>query len=233
MVDQPEHSKQVEDFLKAVYSLQGQTGRVSTNALSETLMITAPSVTDMAQRLVTSGLVDYQKYRGVLLTTAGEAIALKIIRRHRLIEAYLVTELGYELHEVHSEADRLEHAVSDRFIEAIAHKLDHPTVDPHGDPIPAADGALPVRDLLPLTDLNERLGARVAQIKTNDPDMIQHILERGFKLGSHVQVIARDPFDGPITALVDDEERVVGHNVAEFIFVETDLVEADTDHHRN
>ncbi|MBC7813828.1 MAG: metal-dependent transcriptional regulator, partial [Burkholderiales bacterium] len=129
-------SKSVDDFLKAIYVLQQQMERVSTNALADVLTISAPSVTDMAQRLVAAGLVDYQKYRGVVLTDAGMEIALKIIRRHRLIELYLVEELGYLLPEVHEEAERLEHAVSERFIEAVATKLGKPAVDPHGDPIP-------------------------------------------------------------------------------------------------
>src|SRR5687767_1257324 len=121
MPDQPsgEHSKAVENFLKAIYSLQQDQERVSTNTLAEALMISAPSVTDMAQRMVKDGLVDYQKYKGVVLTDAGQEVALKIIRRHRLIELYLVTELSYELHEVHEEAENLEHAVSDHFIESL------------------------------------------------------------------------------------------------------------------
>lgn len=121
-------SKAVEDFLKAVYALQQHSERVSTNALSEALARSAPSVTDMAQRLAESGLVDYVKHRGVRLTDEGQAIALKVIRRHRLIEAFLVRELNYGLHEVHDEAEKLEHAVSDRFIDALAEKLDHPPV---------------------------------------------------------------------------------------------------------
>src|SRR5215216_6312158 len=122
MPDHPsrEHSESVENFLKAIFSLQQAEERVSTNTLAEALMISAPSVTDMAQRMVKDGLVDYQKYKGVVLTRAGQEVALKIIRRHRLIELYLVTELGYELAEVHHEAEALEHAVSDQFIEALA-----------------------------------------------------------------------------------------------------------------
>jgi DtxR family transcriptional regulator, Mn-dependent transcriptional regulator len=213
-------SKAVEDFLKAVYSLQQSNERVSTNTLAEVLTISAPSVTDMAQRMVKDGLVDYQKYRGVVLTSVGEEIALKIIRRHRLIELYLVTELGYELHEVHHEAENLEHAVSDRFIEAIAQKLGDPNFDPHGDPIPAADGTLLTRQLSPLTDWPTGLPAVVRRLFTDSPDMLRHILDRGFKLEALVEVLARDPFDGPIVALVNDEERVIGHNVAACILVD-------------
>lgn len=213
-------SKSVQNFLKAIYSLQQPVERVSTNALAEALDISAPSVTDMAQRLVAAGLVDYEKYRGVRLTDEGEKLALKIIRRHRLIEMYLVAELGYALHEVHAEAENLEHAVSDHFIEAVARKLNYPDFDPHGDPIPNAAGQVVRRDLHPLSEWPEHTAASVSQIKTDNQEMLQHILDRGFKLDSKVEVLERDPFDGPITTLVDGKKRTVGHSVAACILVE-------------
>jgi DtxR family Mn-dependent transcriptional regulator len=214
------HSESVENFLKAIYSLQQLSERVSTNTLAEALTISAPSVTDMAQRMVKDGLVDYQKYRGVVLTNAGAEVALKIVRRHRLIELYLVTELGYELHEVHDEAEALEHAVSDRFIEAIARKLGHPDLDPHGDPIPSAEGVVTERDLTRLSAWPEGRAGIVARLTTDNPDMLRHILERGFRLNAPVEVLARDPFDGPLTIRLDGEERVVGHAVADTVLVE-------------
>ena len=139
-------SQSVEDFLKAVYNLQGERDRVSTNALADALNISAPAVTDMAQRLVEEGTVDYLKYRGVRLTDQGERVALQMLRRHRLIETYLVQDLGYQLHEIHDEAEALEHSVSDRFVEAIARKLGEPSYDPHGDPIPNLDGIMQERN---------------------------------------------------------------------------------------
>lgn len=223
MTDELNLTQSVENFLKAVYSLQQEVKRVSTTMLSERLGISAPSVTDMAQRLVAAGLVDYQRYRGVVLTPAGEAIALKVLRRHRLIEMYLVTELGYALHEVHKEAEELEHAVSERFIEAIAHKLGDPAFDPHGDPIPSAEGIVEERQLLRLTDLPDGITAQVSRLESSSPEMLQHILDRGFRIDSRVEIVKRDPFEGPITARVDGENRVVGHQVAENILVSTDL----------
>lgn len=221
MSEQPFQSESVENFLKAVYALQQGDDRVSTNTLSDVLNKTAPSVTDMAQRLESAGLVDYQKYRGVVLTEAGREIALKVIRRHRLIELYLVRELGYQLHEVHEEAERLEHKVSERFVEAIANKLGNPAIDPHGDPIPSADGTVVYRRLISLADLEqERLGV-IAQLKTSDPEMLQHMLDRGFPLQGQVEVVSRDPFRGPVTVKVNGVERVIGHNVAECILIET------------
>jgi DtxR family Mn-dependent transcriptional regulator len=215
-----QQSESVENFLKAVYALQQDTERVSTNTLSERLAISAPSVTDMAQRLVTAGLVDYQKYRGVVLTREGEQIALKVLRRHRLIELFLMRELGYELSEVHKEAEQLEHAVSDHFVEALARKLGHPQLDPHGDPIPSADGTIEQRDLMPLTTLPEHTQATVSRLMTSNTVMLEYILERGFKLEAQVEVVARDPFEGPVRTLVDGHEQVVGHSAAACILVE-------------
>ncbi|PJF25587.1 MAG: DtxR family transcriptional regulator, partial [Phototrophicales bacterium] len=184
-------SAAVENFLKAVYTLQQAgsepTGPVSTNALSEHLGVTAPSITDMAQRMTAAGMVDYKRYRGVTLTQAGETVALKVLRRHRLIELYLVVELGYELRDVHDEAERLEHAVSDRFIEAIARKLGDPAIDPHGDPIPSADGSITKRALLSLAELPEGLPAEVSRLKADSAEMLQYMLDRGFRLGARVQ----------------------------------------------
>ena len=214
-------SESVQNFLKAVYSLQQQDEEwVSTNALADALKISAPSVTDMAQRLAAAGLLNYRRYGGVRLSDEGEALALKIIRRHRLIELYLVKELGYALQEVHAEAENLEHAVSDRFIEAMSRKLGNPNFDPHGDPIPSEEGRVVPRDLHPLSEWPEHTAASVSQIKTDNQDMLQHILDRGFKLESRVEVIERDPFDGPITTLVDGKKRTVGHSVAACILVE-------------
>jgi DtxR family Mn-dependent transcriptional regulator len=216
----PEYSKAVEDFLKAVYVLQQGDERVSTNTLSEALTISAPSVTDMAQRMVKDGLVDYQKYRGVILTAAGVEIALRMLRRHRLIELYLVRELGYALHEVHHEAEALEHAVTDRFVEAIAQKLGDPDVDPHGDPIPTAEGRLTERDLKPLTEWALHTPGHVARLRSESAELLQHILERDFRLGARIEVTGRDPFDGPLTVMVDGSERVIGHTAAESIMIE-------------
>jgi DtxR family Mn-dependent transcriptional regulator len=217
----PLQSESVQNFLKSIYALQQGGKRVSTNEMAELLGVQAPSVTDMAQRLEAAGLVDYQKYRGVVLTPAGEEEALKILRRHRLIELYLVEELGYELHEVHAEAERLEHAVSDRFVEAVAKRLGNPDVDPHGDPIPSAEGVMLRRDLQPLSEWPLNTPAVISRIRATSDDMLQHIVERGLKLHTPVEVTARDPFEGPLTMRVDGDQQVVGFNVATCILVES------------
>lgn len=213
-------SESVEDFLKAVYVLQQSMERVSTNALADALQVKAPSVTDMARRMEDAGLVHYQKYHGVLLTDMGAAIALKVIRRHRLIELYLVKELGYELREVHDEAENLEHAVSDRFVEALATRLGHPEIDPHGDPIPSAEGVISSRELISLSDLSINTPARIARLQAANADMLQYMLDRDFRLDEPVKVLEHDPFEGPITVLVGEQNRMIGHNVAACILVE-------------
>ena len=132
----------------------------------------------MARRMVDAGMVDYLKYYGVVLTEDGERIALRVIRRHRLIELYLVEELGYDLLDVHDEAEKLEHAVSDRFVEAVAARLGNPRLDPHGDPIPTEDGVMTRRDMLALTDLEINVRSRISRLTTHNPEMLQYILDK-------------------------------------------------------
>jgi DtxR family Mn-dependent transcriptional regulator len=213
-------TKAVENFLKAVYELEHSMSRVSTNALADTLGIKAPSVTDMARRMVEAGLINYKKYHGVILTEQGRSIALQVLRRHRLIELYLVSELGYDLHEVHDEAENLEHAVSDRFIEALAIKLGNPEIDPHGDPIPTADGSIIDRDLIPLTELPPERPAVVARLIAEDTTMLQYVLDRGLHLNTPLQVIEKEPFEGPLTIEINGTRRIIGHNIAQTILVE-------------
>ena len=214
-------SRSVEDFLKKVYTLQQNVDRVSTNALADALNITAPSVTDMAQRLVDEGTIDYRKYKGIRLTDDGEQVALKMLRRHRLIELYLMQGLGYELYEVHDEAEALEHTVSDRFIEAIASKLGHPEFDPHGDPIPDIEGVMPQRELQSLSTLPLHMPARICRFMMDTPEMIQHSQERGLVLGADLEIVSRDPFDGPIQLKMESHNPIIiGHNVASAILVE-------------
>ena len=215
-------SQSVQDFLKAVYTLQQQMERVSTNALAEMLSISPPSVTDMAHRLMMAELVNYEKYHGVRLTEKGEHAALRVIRRHRLIELYLVTDLGYALHEVHEEADQLEHAVSDRFVAALVEKLNHPTLDPHGEVIPGIDGTCHYRELHTLTQFPMGIRAKVACLTINNSEILRHLMDKGFTLGSQVEIITRDPFDGPLTVLIDGKTGIVGYTVATYISVEQD-----------
>lgn len=215
-------SEAVENFLKAVYTLQNGGERVSTNALAEQLGVKAPSITDMARRMVETGMIDYQKYHGVRLTTLGRITALAVIRRHRLIELFLVQELGYSLREVHHEAERLEHVVSDQFIAAIDRKLGFPEIDPHGDPIPSAEGHIAATNAIPLTTLALETGARVSRLQTSSDEMLAHLIERDIKLGDSVTVHAHDPFDGPLSLTVNGQQRTLGHHAAACVMVDPD-----------
>jgi len=200
--------------LKAVYSLQQHSERVSTNALAEHLGVKAPSVTDMARRMVETGMIDYQKYYGVRLTQQGEITALAVIRRHRLIELYLLRELGYPLHEVHAEAERLEHAVSEQFINAVDRKLGYPEIDPHGDPIPSAEGHIATISGTPLTEVTLDTDARVARFDTSNSAMLEHLVNRSIKLGDLIRVRERDPFDGPLRLTVNGQAKTLGYKAA-------------------
>jgi DtxR family transcriptional regulator, Mn-dependent transcriptional regulator len=213
-------TRAVEDFLKAVYTL-GQDGeRVSTSALSALLAVSAPSVTDMARRLADEGLLDYRRYRGVSLTPQGEGMALRIIRRHRLIELYLMRELGYALVDVHDEAEKLEHAVSPMFIDAIERKLGYPEYDPHGDPIPDADGVTPSRDLVPLTELAIGEPATVQRYASDQADLLAYLIGHGFGLGTEVRVTAHEPFDGSLSVVVASQATSIAHRAAAQVLVE-------------
>lgn len=220
-------SESAEDFLKALYSLQLKAGamtstdgaRVATNALAQALEVSPSSITDMARRMVEAGMVDYQRYYGMRLTETGYAVALRVIRRHRLIELYLVEQLEYSLHEVHDEAENLEHVVSDRFVEAIARKLGEPTVDPHGDPIPMADGTILHREDMPLSELEIGQQAHVSRYAATDDAMLNYILEHEFTLGAPVELVARDPFEGPLTTRVNGVQQTISHLVGQCIMV--------------
>ena len=182
-------SESVQNFLKSLLTLQRGSELVSTSAMAEILQISAPSVTDMTQRLEEAGLVSWRKWRGFRLTASGETEALMILRRHRLIELFLVEELGYELPEVHAEAERLEHAVSDRFIEAIARRMHEPGLDPHGDPIPAPDGTILRRRLRPLSEWPAHKPATVSRILTRS----EGNAARHRRLRHHAQRSHRNP----------------------------------------
>lgn len=214
-------SRSVDDFLKKVYSLQQVSERVATNDLAEALSISAASVTDMAQRLQEASLIDYRKYYGVRLTSRGEKIALRVLRRHRLIELFLVQRLGYAMHEIHDEAERLEHAVSDRFIESLASILGQPLLDPHGDPIPSADGKILLKELQRLSDLPLAHPATVRGLSSSDPAQLALQNQLGFELGARVINDAHHPENGMIHVDVDGEKMLISEDVASTILVES------------
>ncbi len=187
----------VEDYLKQILleELEGSSGRVSTGRIAQALAVTPGTVTSMLKTLSDGDLVDYEAYSGVRLTPAGRRLALHVVRRHRLIELFLVRVMGIDWSEVHDEAERLEHAVSERLIERMDEMLGHPSVDPHGDPIPSAALALPA-DASDLPTLaTGRIGARyrVARIADQSPDFLRVVEKLGLRPGKKLRLLAVDP----------------------------------------
>ena len=177
-------SEAVQDYAKAIYSLYRRAGKpVATSALAERLAVSPASASAMLKRLVSLGLVTHQPYRGTELTEAGERVALEVIRHHRLLELYLAEALGMSWDRVHAEAEVLEHAISPELSELIAEKLGHPTHDPHGDPIPTADGSIDEQDTVPLAELEPGQSGVFTRISDSDPEMLRYLSQRGIAPG--------------------------------------------------
>ncbi|MEK7379569.1 MAG: metal-dependent transcriptional regulator [Gemmatimonadota bacterium] len=210
-------SRSVEDYLKAVYSLTQHGESASTSALAESLDVAPPSVSGMIRRLSEQGLLNHVPYQGVALTEAGRRAALKMVRRHRIIEAYLVDQLDYTWDSVHDEAERLEHAVSDTLIERMAEALGSPQFDPHGDPIPDAQGRIAELSYTPLCDVPDGETVQVHRVMTRQADHLRYIGASGLTPGAPVTVVRREPFNGPLTVRHDGGEQVVAHAMAGLI----------------
>lgn len=212
----------IEDYLKAIYLLQ-QPGSswVTMATLGEQLGGFKPgSVTGMIKRLAEMNLVHHTPYQGVALTAEGEKIALEVIRHHRLLELYLVEALGYEWDEVHEEADTLEHHISEKLEQRIAAYLGEPTVDPHGDPIPAVDGTLPDRTTACLVDIPTGSLVCIARVRDQNVEHLRYLAQIGLVPGVVIEIIERAPFDGPISVRIDEMIRALDRRLARTIFVE-------------
>ena len=190
--------------MKAVWDLTGVSGAIAgTKDVADRLSVSSASVTNMFVRLQEMGLVEYERYRGVSLTGRGRAEALRLVRRHRLIETFLLEHLGYTRQEVHEEAERLEHAVSDGFTERLAELLGHPGHDPHGEPIPSADGTLVADDSFFLGEAAAGARVRIRKIADDDAPVLDHLEERGLVPGCVLAVVEARELDGVVT--VEDE----------------------------
>jgi DtxR family transcriptional regulator, Mn-dependent transcriptional regulator len=208
---QPALTAAVEDYVKAVYMLELREGTASTTALAARLEVTPGAVSGMLPKLTALGLVEHEPYRGVRLTDRGRLVALEVVRHHRLLELFLVESLGMGWDEVHAEAEVLEHVLSEELEELIAAKLGHPTLDPHGDPIPSRD--LAIADDVESRDLYQlEPGARgtLVRVSDDDPEMLRFLTERGITPGTRLEVIDRQPFDGPLSVRVGDQVHVLG-----------------------
>jgi DtxR family Mn-dependent transcriptional regulator len=214
-------SQAVEDYAKAIYALERRDSEpVSTNALAERLGVTAGSASGMVKRLGELGLVEHQPYRGVSLTDDGRRVALEVMRHHRLLELYLVKSLGVPWDRVHQEAEVLEHVLSDELEELIAAKLGNPTHDPHGDPIPTRELTIEEGSSESLQSL--KVGARgtFVRVSDSDPEMLRFLAERGIAPGDQLEVIDKQPFEGPLFVRFGDRVQVLGGALAEAMRVE-------------
>lgn len=209
----------VEDYLKAIYHIEQGGSAASTADVAQRVGVASASVSGMVRRLAEQGLVSHVRYHGVTLTEAGRRAALRTIRRHRLIEAYLVQVFGYPWDRVHDEAERLEHAASDELIDRMAAALGEPAVDPHGAPIPTREGTVaePVPRALDTLEVGDR--ARVARVSEHDAGVLRYLDELGLRLGAEVRLAARAPFGGPITLEVAGAVHLIGPALAGRIMV--------------
>jgi DtxR family Mn-dependent transcriptional regulator len=212
----------VEDYLKAVYELERRGGgTAATNALAERLRVAPASVTGMVRRLAEQGLLEYERYRGVRLTDAGRRAALRTLRRHRIIESYLATVLGYPWDRVHAEAERLEHAASDELIDRMAAALGDPAFDPHGAPIPTRDGDVTEPRLTALADLAAGQRARVVRVSDEDDALLRYLAELSLLPGAELTLVDRGPFGGALTVEVGGRRCEVGPAAAAQVLVKS------------
>lgn len=221
-------SESVEDYLKAIYHLQEASRRagdaepwVSTTDLAAALRVAPGSVTGMVKKLADIALILHRPYRGVCLTAQGEQLALELVRHHRLIELYLTT-LGFRWDEVHDQADALEHAISEELEDRLDSMLGHPTVDPHGDPIPPKDGHFVLPLARTLADLpgDPAYPLVIARVLTQDPALLRYLADLGLTPATRLALLHRDPFGGPVRLrLMDGDEgiREIGPQVAAMI----------------
>lgn len=233
----PRITAEAEDYLKAMYELGRGSGAavagrrakkgddprslpVGTSALAQVLGVAAASVSGMLQRMARQGLVKVERYRGAHLTPRGRAAALQLIRRHRVIESYLVTRLGYDWDDVHDEAERLEHAASPDLVDRMARDLGDPAADPHGAPIPTRDGQVDERRVASLAALEPGARARVLRMSDRDPELLRYLAERGIRPGARIRIGAREPFDGPIVLTVGRERQTISSVAAAKVWVD-------------
>ena len=217
-------SQAVQDYAKAIYALERRDGEaVSTNALADRLGVTPASASGMVKRLGELGLVEHRPYRGVSLTDDGRRVALEVLRHHRLLELYLVRSLGVPWDRVHQEAEVLEHVLSEDLEELIAAKLGDPTHDPHGDPIPTRELTIEEGSTVSLQALEVGAHGTFTRVSDSDPEMLRFLAERGIAPGDRLEVVDKQPFDGPLFVRFGDRTQVLGGALARAMRVEVGL----------
>ncbi len=212
-------SRAMEDYLKAIYQFTSHEDKVSTSNLAQQMNCSPASVTNMLQKLSELKLVEYEPYQGVTLTSAGRKIALEILRHHRLIELYLADVLGYSWDRVHAEAERLEHVISEEFEEKIDRALGHPTIDPHGDPIPTKEGKIAVPPFQSLWEIPGGEKVQVYRVSDRDPEVLRYLATIGILPDVEINVLKKSPFNGPIHVEINDSEHSLSEELANQIFV--------------
>ncbi|OLE60676.1 MAG: hypothetical protein AUG10_04615 [Gemmatimonadetes bacterium 13_1_20CM_2_70_10] len=212
-------TRSVEDYLKVIYHLSSQGGFAGTSDIAAMLDLAPPSVSGMVKRLSEAGLIEHVPYRGVQLTAQGRRAALRMIRRHRVLETYLTQQLGYDWDGVHAEAERMEHAVSDDLIERMAGALGDPRYDPHGEPIPTAALEIEEVELVRLSEAAVGQALELREVATQDPARLRFLAEQGLTPGARLVVTDRQPFNGPTTVQLrgSSAARVVGQELARLL----------------
>lgn len=209
---------QFGEYLKHILRLEHVTSPVSTSALSESMKVAPSTVTDMLKRLAKKGLINYVPYHGITLTPEGEKLAVKAIRRHRIVERFLTDMLGFEWHEAHEEALLFEGDISDEVEQRLYSALNRPKVCPHGYPIPTKVEDVLVEEVT-LYSLEIGEQAEVVSVKDDDPEMLRFMASLGIKPGVKVKIEAKDPFKGPLQTIVGKQKRTVGWHLANAVFV--------------
>ena len=210
-------SAAMQEYLAEAYRLayyQNNNAYISTSALAEVMGVSAPAVTRMVQRLKEAGYLEHEPYRGVSLTPVGERAALMNIRRHRLVEVFLVGVMKFGWHEVHDQADDLGVAVSDAVVERMERMAGYPRRCPHGEPIPTADGRMPRVVDAPLSEAEPSSELVISRVNTHDMDKLAYLGELGLKPGRHFTLNSRAPFNGPLQLQLDDRTLTIGHELA-------------------
>ncbi len=212
-------SEAVQDYLKAIYKLQAAEGAATTSALAEAMDVSAASATGMVKKLAGLKLVRHNPYQGVVLTKAGQKVALEVLRHHRLVELYLAEALGYTWDKVHEEAERLEHVISEEFEDKIFEALGRPTRDPHGEPIPTKEGRVTEDDHSRLSDLEPGETGIIRQVTDSNPEMLRYLGSRGLVPDAPVKVVEKAPFNGPLTVRTGGAAHALGRELASCIWV--------------
>jgi DtxR family Mn-dependent transcriptional regulator len=206
-------SESAQDYLKAIWKLQ-RSGEMSTTALAEALEVSPASATAMLKKLATLGLVVHERYHGATLTPTGERMALEVVRHHRLLELYLMEALGLSWDQVHEEAERLEHHLSDELEARIDSALGFPTRDPHGDPIPSPELLLQSDEMVCLSDLEAGSMTVVRRVPDGDPELLRYLATLGLVPAEEVTILEQAPFDGPVTVEVRGARHAIGRSLA-------------------